>query len=92
MKTTETLREWIDLYNEDALLADGFEDAIVGVVAGRCAQPTLVVYDAEKCIEILTETTSMSRDEAVEFFEFNIEGAWEGENTPLFLWRKPDAG
>ena len=27
----------------------------------------------------------MSNDEAIEFFEFNIEGAWMGDTTPLFM-------
>ena len=27
----------------------------------------------------------MSRDEALEFFDFNVSGAYVGENTPVFL-------
>lgn len=80
--------EWVMGYNEDALMADGFEEAIIGV-AERCSQPALVVYDAERCIEILVERDNMSLNDAKEFFEFNTLGAWVGENTPLFLWRKP---
>lgn len=87
--THEELRAWIAEHNEEALLADGFEDAILGV-AERCSQPTLVVYDASKCIEILMERDGMSEDEAQEFFSFNTTGAWMGENTPLFLWKKPE--
>jgi hypothetical protein len=82
------LTDWIVSHNPDALLADGFEDAIVGV-AERCSRPTLVVYDAERCIEILVERDGMDPEEAREFFEFNTLGAWMGENTPLFLWRPP---
>jgi hypothetical protein len=26
----------------------------------------------------------MSQEEAEEYFSFNVEGAWVGENTPLF--------
>ncbi|HET6886625.1 MAG TPA: hypothetical protein VFH87_01755 [Candidatus Udaeobacter sp.] len=81
------IREWVAEYNEDALLADGFEEAIIGI-AERCSQPPLVVYDAEKCIEILER--DMTRDEAEEFFSFNTLGAWCGEHTPLFLWRYED--
>jgi hypothetical protein len=84
----EDLREWIVSYNPDALLADGFEDAIIGV-AERCSHPTLVVYDAEKCLDILVERDGMDPSEALEFFSFNTTGAWVGENTPLFLWRPP---
>jgi hypothetical protein len=85
---SEELREWIASYNEEALVADGFEDAIIGV-AERCSQPALVVYDAARCIEILV-AQGMTHDEAVEYFYFNTLGAWVGENTPLFLWRREE--
>jgi hypothetical protein len=86
---TDEVREWIVGHNEEALLADGFEAAIIGV-AERCSQPTLVVYDAQKCLEILMEQgDGMTVEEATEFFEFNVTGAWMGENTPLFMWQIP---
>lgn len=78
-------RTWMALVNEDALMADGFEDAFVGF-AERCSQPLLAVYDYEKCIEILM-AGGMDHGEAEEYFEFNVTGAWVGENTPLFLTR-----
>jgi hypothetical protein len=76
------LQEWVADFNEEALFANGFEEAIVGV-AERCGQPALVVYDADKVLEILAR--DMTKSEAVEFFNFNVIGAWMGENTPLFL-------
>ena len=85
----EELRAWIAEYNEEALLADGFEEAVLGI-AERCGQPTLVVYDAARCIEILIRRDGMSEEEAEEFFSFNTLGAWAGEGTPLYLWRKPE--
>ena len=81
-------REWASEFNTEALFADGFDSAIIGV-AERCSQPFLVVYDAERCIEILAERTGMGSEDAAEFFSFNVSGAWMGENTPLFLWRLP---
>jgi len=85
-----TAREWIAQFNEDALMADGFEEAIVGV-AERCGQPSLVVYDAEKCLSILQDRDGMSREDAIDYFGFNTLGAWVGEHTPLFLWKIEDA-
>jgi hypothetical protein len=81
-------RQWITDLNPDALLADGFDDAIIGV-AERCGQPPLVVYDITKCIEILELRDGMDHDEAEEFFGFNTLCAWAGDGTPLFLWRLP---
>jgi hypothetical protein len=47
-------------------------------------------YDFETCVKILMERDGMSEDDAVEFMEFNVVGAYVGELTPLFLhdWRK----
>lgn len=62
--------------------ADGFDEAIIGV-GSRCGQPDILVYDAEKCIELLC--TEMSREEAEEYFDYNVAGAWVGDDTPIFL-------
>jgi hypothetical protein len=69
--------------NPDALLADGFEDALIGYVE-RFGQPTVALYDREKCIGVLMKRDGMSREDAEEFFGFNVIGAWVGENTPAF--------
>ena len=82
-------RDWIAGYNEEAVLWDGFEDALVGLVS-RCGCPDLVAYDGTKCIEILMQRDGMDWDEANEFFQFNTLGCWAGDNTPLILWRMED--
>jgi hypothetical protein len=87
MSNDSSIREWISEFNPEALCADGFEEAILGV-AERCSCPALVVYDADRCVEILMERRGMSREEAEKFFSLNTLGAWGGENTPLFLWNK----
>tara|TARA_Y100000593_G_C4200508_1_gene281629 strand:- start:450 stop:656 length:207 start_codon:yes stop_codon:yes gene_type:complete len=63
------------------LLADGFEKAFIGT--GQQFNKELAVYDYDKCIEILAE--DMSYEEAVEYFEYNVTGAYVGEGTPVFL-------
>jgi len=83
-----TLREWLAEFNPEALLADGFEGAILGV-GERCGQPALVVYDRAKCLEILMQRDGLTYDEAVEYFDFNTAGAWVGAGTPIWLTRPP---
>jgi hypothetical protein len=63
------------------LKADGFDEAFIGI-GERCGL-SVYVYDQEKCIEILMK--NMSREEAVEYFEYNTLGAFMGEGTPIFL-------
>ena len=59
-----------------------FDEAIIGV-AERIGQSAVVAYDTTKLVEVLSRT--MSVDEAYEYFEFNILGAYVGERTPLFV-------
>ena len=65
------------------LKADGFDDAILGL-GRRCSQPDLLVYVVDKCVDILMED-GMTQEEAMEYFEFNVVGAWMGEGTPIFF-------
>ena len=84
MTTRDEVADWVNMHNEEALLADGFEDAFLGIcqVYGR---PPLATYDRDKCIEVLVKRDGMTDEEAVEFFDFNVVGAWVGENTPIYL-------
>ena len=43
-----------------------------------------VVYDYSKAIEALKKQ-GMSDVEAVEYFDFNVGGAYVGERTPIFI-------
>lgn len=81
-----SVREYLAEIDPDFLFADGFDEAVIGY-AQRCGQPALVVYDLERCVEILVRTSNMTQDEAEEYLAFNTEGAWVGERTPLFLHR-----
>jgi|TARA_R110000764_G_scaffold203152_1_gene288390 hypothetical protein len=74
---------------DEAMTADGFDDAIIGI-GHRCGQPSLMVYDKAKVIDILMERDEMSHEQALEFYSFNIEGAWVGEGTPMWLDRFED--
>jgi uncharacterized beta-barrel protein YwiB (DUF1934 family) len=42
------------------------------------------VYDRTACINILVNQ-GMEPEEAEEYFQFNVEGSWVGESTPVFL-------
>lgn len=59
-----------------------FDEAIIGV-SERIGDVPVVAYDTTKIVEILSR--SMTVDEAYEFFEFNILGAYVGDRTPVFI-------
>ena len=77
----------INIAGDDSLLlfADGLDDAILGMAERDGIN--LVVYDQLAVIETLCKRDKMTKNEAEEFFAFNIAGAWMGEGTPLFLRR-----
>jgi hypothetical protein len=80
MDIKEAIEEFLS-EDEEILLADGFEGAFVGIA--RQFNKPFAVYSYDKCIQILEE--SMDIEEAVEYFSYNVEGAWVGENTPAFI-------
>jgi hypothetical protein len=67
--------------DEEITTAIGFENAFVGVATQFNRK--FAVYDRAKCIEILA--SEMTHEEAEEYFQFNVEGAWVGESTPAFI-------
>lgn len=67
------------------LKADGFDGAIIGTTMLWGAEGPILVYSVEACINILIERDGMEYDEAHEFFDFNVTGAYMGEQTPIFV-------
>lgn len=67
------------------LLADGFDDAFVGLGMRFGWIEPVAVYDYEKCLRILESRDGMDREGAEEFFQFNVLGAWVGDQTPIFV-------
>jgi len=68
--------------NPDALKMDGYDDCIAGIVLGY--KGSCLLYDMGKVIDKMM-ADGMTEDEAYEYFDYNVLGAWMGEFTPLFL-------
>jgi len=71
------------------LKADGFDNCILGVAETWDGNERVhrIVYDALKMIDVLINKDGMTHEEAVEYFEFNIDGAYLGEETPIYMFR-----
>ena len=82
-KTKLTIDEIAEI-NPEAMLADGFDDAIMGMCIQFGAEP-IVAYDYEECVNILMERDGLDRTEAIDFMEFNVIGSYVGLNTPVFI-------
>ena len=78
------------LLDPETMKMDGYDDCIVGIVEGF-GSTRLLCYDKEKVLERLM-ANGMEYDEAQEYYEFNMLGAFVGEGTPCFIdkaeWQK----
>ena len=79
--TQSKVEQIMEMYpDEEFLFADGFDDAIIGVDEVNLR----VVYDIDEIINILMRD-EMTFDNAFEYYDYNIAGAYVGEKTPVFV-------
>ena len=67
---------------ETVLLADGLESAFIGI--GRQFTHPVAIYSYKKTIRAL-KGMGMTKEEAIEYFDYNISQAFVGDSTPVFL-------
>lgn len=74
------LDEIIGCYDEETFLkADGLDEAIIGVDSSSMR----LIYSVKKCLDIFMDE-GMSEEDAMEYFNFNVSGAYVGEQTPIW--------
>jgi len=74
------------------LKIDGHDNAILGpalVWGTEGTRTEVLVYDAE-IIRANLMIDGMSSEEAREFIEYNIEGAFVGADTPILVWTQDE--
>ena len=82
-KHIQELKEKIEEINPDAMLADGLDDALAGYDSrGRA------VYHIEEILGILVVRDGMTEEDALEYFNFNIECAYIGQYTPVYMYEE----
>ena len=74
---------WADEAEVELLCADGFDDCILGIA--QRFNDHFVVYDRAKVIQTLVTRDGMRLEDALEWFDGNIVGAWVGDSTPAYL-------
>ena len=88
MNRLEEAIEWAVAMEVEVLLLGSteeqmdFADAFLGICTD---DPPKAVYSEEKIIEVFQNRDNMSYEEALEWYDFNVVGAYMGENTPLFI-------
>lgn len=67
------------LGDETILIADGFNEAVLGIDLTT----SRVIYSVSKCIEVLMRD-GIDYEEALEYFDYNVRGAYVGGQTPIW--------
>ena len=62
---------------------DGYDDCVVGTVNRFGISPVLC-YDLHKVIAKMVDD-GMTEEEAYEYYNYNMLGAWVGDGTPAFI-------
>jgi len=75
--------ELVTHFGDDLLFADSFDAAIIGVSIGD--NPRRVVYDTGQMVDILVQKENLTKEEALEFLEFNTFSAHVGDQTPIYV-------
>jgi hypothetical protein len=81
--TREEIEEKIEELGMEVLLADGFDEAFIGI--GLQFHKPLAVYDMGKCLDILVTRDGMTREDAMDYLAFNVYDAYVGIQTPVFM-------
>jgi len=74
--------------DERLVKADGLEEAIIGV-GSRMNMPDVLIYSYNKCVKIFMEKEGWTHEEAIEWMDYNVVGAWVGDTTPIFVHEIP---
>lgn len=82
IKQQEEELQRYDEESDEPLYADGFDDALIGL--GVQFNQRVAIYDYDKCLDIL-EKSGMPPEDAIEYMEYNVLGAYMGRRTPVFL-------
>lgn len=82
MSMRDDIEEFAQGNGVEIALLDGYDDCIIGLGQSSPDSAYKVIYDRSKIIDRLME--DMDRDDAYEYFDFNIAGSYVGPSTPMF--------
>ena len=79
----EEIEAWLEPIGRETLFAEGFDMAIIGIT--EVNEGYKVCYDIGRILELLVIEHDMTEEEAIEYYDFNIGGAYVGPLTPIFV-------
>jgi len=80
----DQVETWLESQELEAPIFDDFDDAIIGLSFQAPGRPPAVVYSFDKLIAVLIDQ-GLSLEEATEYVDANMAGAWIGDATPIIV-------
>ena len=77
----EEIEQWLEPIGRETIFVDGFDMAIMGIT--EVDEGYKVCYDIGRILELLVLEHDMDEQEAIEYYDFNIGGAYVGPLTPI---------
>ena len=84
--TLSELLVYLEENGEEALLMEPrseYDECIVGI-GYRFHDGPLAVYSIDRILAVLQDDET-DEEEAIEWFDFNIIGGWNGPGTPIYI-------
>jgi hypothetical protein len=83
----QAVKEFLAEFNPTSVTIDDFDHGLVGYGAayGVQSEGPVAVYDRELCIQGMLVRGKFTYEEAAEYFDFNVEQAHVGTNTPIII-------
>jgi hypothetical protein len=72
------------------IILEGFDAAILGVGESAGWDSPRVVYDYQKCLDVLMEQNNWEREDAIEWMDYNVINVYMGKGNPVFVFPSVD--
>ena len=69
-----------NFHEEEITIADGFDEAVIGIEISTMR----LIYSVSKVIDILIEEDGMDEQDALDWYEYNMQSTWVGDTTPIW--------
>ena len=83
MTLTNILEYLVEYNSEVTFMVPRYDECILGI-GYRFNDGPLAIYSIEQVLAVLG-SDGMDGEEAVEWFDFNVIGGWNGPGTPIYV-------
>jgi hypothetical protein len=82
-QTQQQINNHLEETEQTTILYNGLENALIGI-GNQYTKPPIAIYSYKHIIQQL-QKNGLNYEDAIEYAEYNIIGAWVGEQTPIII-------